>query len=312
MSVQGQLDFGSTCNEVLSTIHKQYPLDLWMITRTNGQDTIVLQTKGKGFNIKPGVNLHWEDTLCVRLVNQSAPNIAPCIDDVPCYQEAPVTQNFNLKACMLASYNANGQLFGTICGVNTTTLDPSVSEGKPLLLALAQQLSKALTHDLSQLESMRANERLASKTYIDDITLLTDWRGWDALLDAENVRCKIYGNKGIVISMDMANLKAVNQARGREAGDHVLRKAAQLVQALLRPQDIIARVGNDEFGILCIDHPLYDAPSLAHLIYTTLMQEHINCYVGHASSLPHKGLRDVWELAEHMMYKNKKLIQFKN
>lgn len=54
---------------------------------------------------------------------------------------------------------------------------------------------------------------------------------------------------GIILA-DMDNLKLVNDRYGHSVGDEILRLIAQTMQHTFRAEDIVARIGGDEFAIL--------------------------------------------------------------
>lgn len=50
--------------------------------------------------------------------------------------------------------------------------------------------------------------------------------------------------------LDIDNFKQVNDQYGHQAGDRIVTKLASLLQAWLTPNDIVGRIGGDEFGII--------------------------------------------------------------
>jgi diguanylate cyclase (GGDEF)-like protein len=62
-----------------------------------------------------------------------------------------------------------------------------------------------------------------------------------------------------IVSADLDNLKAVNDRYGHEAGDRLIRAAANLLRRHARGADRIARVGGDEFLILMPETDLHGA-----------------------------------------------------
>jgi diguanylate cyclase (GGDEF)-like protein len=56
-----------------------------------------------------------------------------------------------------------------------------------------------------------------------------------------------------IFFIDLDGFKAVNDMHGHDAGDRVLAEAATRIRSALRPTDTAARVGGDEFVVLCED-----------------------------------------------------------
>jgi diguanylate cyclase (GGDEF)-like protein/PAS domain S-box-containing protein len=54
----------------------------------------------------------------------------------------------------------------------------------------------------------------------------------------------------IVVAGDIDNLKRINDWYGHDAGDRLIQRTAQILKSVFRKQDIIARMGGDEFIIL--------------------------------------------------------------
>lgn len=57
-------------------------------------------------------------------------------------------------------------------------------------------------------------------------------------------------NEAALFYIDVNGFKAVNDTHGHPVGDAVLKEVANILQSSIRPGDMVARVGGDEFAIL--------------------------------------------------------------
>jgi diguanylate cyclase (GGDEF)-like protein len=74
-----------------------------------------------------------------------------------------------------------------------------------------------------------------------------------------------------VIAFDYDNFKQINDQHGHAAGDHTLRATAELIaQQFVRPADLFARMGGEEFVIVLPETPLETAVKIAEQIRATL------------------------------------------
>jgi diguanylate cyclase (GGDEF)-like protein len=67
-----------------------------------------------------------------------------------------------------------------------------------------------------------------------------------------------------LLALDVDDLKKVNDAHGHDAGDQLLAKLAAVLAAELRPSDLLARTGGDEFVALITDCDAGGAIELGH------------------------------------------------
>ncbi len=82
----------------------------------------------------------------------------------------------------------------------------------------------------------------------DPLTGLLNRRGWDA-----QTAPRIAGDRDLPIAVAMIDLdhfKLLNDTRGHAAGDAVLRDCARSWQQRLRSDDVVARIGGEEFALL--------------------------------------------------------------
>lgn len=79
-----------------------------------------------------------------------------------------------------------------------------------------------------------------------------------------------------LVVLDVDHFKRVNDEHGHAAGDVVLREVARRCKAELRPQDIFARLGGEEFVVLLPSTPLVEASAVAERLRASLAREPIN------------------------------------
>lgn len=106
----------------------------------------------------------------------------------------------------------------------------------------------------------RAHE-YAART--DELTGLSNRRDMQHRLSAEYSRYQRSGHHFSIALIDLDLFKHINDDHGHDAGDEVLRRFAELMQAIIRQTDVAARWGGEEFLILLPDTSLLQALSLA-------------------------------------------------
>ncbi|MBO9694665.1 MAG: EAL domain-containing protein [Sphingopyxis sp.] len=115
--------------------------------------------------------------------------------------------------------------------------------------------------------AQRAIEHLASHDALTDLSNRTHFaRALDAAIDAKKPFA--------LLALDLDRFKAVNDVFGHGAGDEILCRIADILRAAARADDIVARIGGDEFLIIqtAISEP-DDARRLAARILETLAIE---------------------------------------
>jgi diguanylate cyclase (GGDEF)-like protein len=117
-----------------------------------------------------------------------------------------------------------------------------------------------------------------------------------------------------IIIADLDGLKGVNDNLGHQAGDDLIRRAAEVLQAGFRQEDVIARIGGDEFAVIL---PKTGTPAAEELIRRLRkLLELNNKYYGSpllsmsiGISTGEKGsdLQEIMRVADDEMYRNKRI-----
>jgi diguanylate cyclase (GGDEF)-like protein len=117
-------------------------------------------------------------------------------------------------------------------------------------------------------------ERLSNLALHDSLTglvnraMLVDW------LDRAIARLARHPGGLVVAFMDVDNFKDVNDAYGHACGDEVLVELASRLAAQMRPEDVVARFGGDEFVAILGDlsDPLDAAQGMAERLHSIVTE----------------------------------------
>ncbi len=300
-------DFDAAGRAVLLFLHQRLGFDLWMITRTQGDDWIVLQSEDHGYGVAAGKVFPWRDSFCSEMVKGNGPHIAPQSDVIPAYALAPIGRQVQIKAYAgVPIVLKDGSLFGTLCAIDPVPQSPQIVEQEELLLLLGSLLSTILQLELRSAEEVRRSERIQAEALTDSVTRLYNRRGWDLLLAAEEARCSRYGHPGVIFYVDLDGLKQINDFHGHAAGDELIIRASQALRQAARSIDIIARLGGDEFGIVGVECDVVGAQALLKRVQSELEMANVKASIGFAMRDPSIGLAGAWVEADKNMYSEKR------
>jgi diguanylate cyclase (GGDEF)-like protein len=123
--------------------------------------------------------------------------------------------------------------------------------GLPLAIAVMGIALAALLGSLivswTRRERMEELERQASQ---DSLTGLDNRRRFEEELAAAMARSRRHGSTGALLMIDLDGFKRVNDSRGHQAGDRVIKEVASVLRRRIRESDTPARLGGDEFAVI--------------------------------------------------------------
>jgi diguanylate cyclase (GGDEF)-like protein len=301
-------DFESASLRALKFLHESFGFDLWMITRVENDNWIVLCSEDHGYGVRPGAVFKWSDSFCSRMVQGLGPCIAPDSSLVPAYLDAPIGRQVPIGAYVgVPLKKADGTLFGTLCAIHPEKKNGERLEGLAVVHVIADMLSCVLNAELQLLDAQRATERALIEATSDSLTGLFNRRGWLQFLEKEETRCRRYGLAACVISIDLDDIKSTNDSLGHARGDQLLRRAALSISGSVRSSDIVARTGGDEFMILGVECDGDQAQSIVSRLEKSFISNDVGASIGWQERTSEIGLHAACELADQQMYLQKAL-----
>lgn len=178
--------------------------------------------------------------------------------------------------------------------VNSWTAD-----GKPLLTSG--------THtDITAIK--KSEEEMLYLSYHDPLTKLYNRRFYEE----ELARLDVERNLPIALIMaDVNGLKLVNDAFGHEKGDHLLQTIAKIIKEKCRSDEIVSRIGGDEFMVLLPKTSEVEAKLLIDRIHSAVEKRReknsiMSVSLGYAVKTNKKErMNDIFKEAEDDMYRHK-------
>ena len=184
-------------------------------------------------------------------------------------------------------------------------------------------LSRALNGMASRLaqrdaELRTVNEHLAALATVDALTGLANRRLFDERLAQEWRRAQRAERPLGLVMVDIDHFKSYNDTYGHPAGDACLVNVARIIGADLRPGDLAARVGGEEFALLLPGSDLHMSLRVARLLRLEVQSAGIlhvgietgvvTASVGVASMVPPPGAeaKDLIRAADEALYDAKR------
>lgn len=227
---------------------ERFELDIGIVSLIVG-DTyeVVAAVAPGGVALGPGDTFELGNTYCSVTVESSGPVGFECAAESE-FATHPAYGIFKLEAYIGLSIHVDGALYGTLnfssAAVRERTFEPADLDA---LRLMGSWLSTEIGRRETEERLAEARRNLENLVRTDPLTDLANRRGLETALKGFSRRCALDGESLSCVLVDIDDFKEVNDEHGHSAGDRVIQAVADCLRTSLRPGDVAARVGGDEF-----------------------------------------------------------------
>ncbi|MGN5073998.1 sensor domain-containing diguanylate cyclase [Aeromonas veronii] len=140
----------------------------------------------------------------------------------------------------------------------------------PFLLGDGTPTLIGISSDITELHQLK--EQLHQQSVRDGLTGLYNRRFFFELCEKNLSLDMRHHLTSVLIVLDVDQFKCINDRFGHPLGDSALMHLGRVMQSVLRSEDVLARIGGDEFAILLPNTTLSAAASLAERLRLQVMQ----------------------------------------
>ncbi|MCK7228132.1 sensor domain-containing diguanylate cyclase [Enterobacter asburiae] len=230
---------------------------------------ILYARNSKQMTIPEGLSVPWDETLCKRALDSDT----LFSNDVPeRWPDCEAAKALGITTYMsIPVHLADGSLYGTLCATSTAR-KPLSERGEQVLKLFAGLIAQSIQKESLVTQLREANAALIAHSYTDALTGLPNRRAIFEDLTTLFSLARHLKRNTVIAFIDLDDFKLINDRYGHEAGDQFLIEVGKRLTEEKRRDDIIGRLGGDEFLVASLSQPHQngDNPPQVSLLKTRL------------------------------------------
>jgi diguanylate cyclase (GGDEF)-like protein len=172
------------------------------------------------------------------------------------------------------------RLLGTLTGLGGGFSYMTFSPVQSVVILILVFLSMALNFGFLLMAMDRLRNEVADLALLDDLTGVGNRRYLVQRLTEECARSERSGQPFALLVIDLDGFKLINDSHGHAAGDACLQHFTLMAQTRLRPGDMLARSGGDEFCIVLPSSTLREGAMIARRVLEVCRADAEQCVGG--------------------------------
>lgn len=232
--------------EVLGLVTNMESTYLTRVDDATRTQQILFARNSAAMQIPEGFSLPWEFTLCKRAIDEEHHFSS---DVVTRWADCSVARTLGITTFFTTPIHlADGTFYGTLCAASRDSHQYNLSNEHVLQL-FASLIARYIEKESLVAQLSAANAALRVHSYTDDLTGLANRRAVYERLDNMLSDARLRGDAVLVAFIDLDNFKSINDRFGHRVGDEFLIQVGQRLTAAMAEEDIVGRIGGDEFLI---------------------------------------------------------------